>query len=207
MDENLPYIYAFYVSYCVFPTLSEEEKYKLISTLSRLPLVFKLLEGEELLKVKKEFENDVNMVENNGEIIQYLKYQTEELCEIAVQQSGWALYYVKIPQTERMCELAVQQNGWALKYVKIPQTERMCELAVQQDGYALEFVKIPQTERMCELAVQRNGCALEFVKIPQTERMCELAVQENSWALPYVKIPQTERMCELARKWKDDSSD
>ena len=63
----------------------------------------------------------------------------EAFCKLAVQHDGDVLHYIKI-QTEEICKLAVQQNGHALQYVKV-QTEEICKLAVQQDGHALYYVK------------------------------------------------------------------
>jgi hypothetical protein len=41
-----------------------------------------------------------------------------------------------------MCQLAVQQNGLALKYVKEPfYTKEMCQLAIQQNDFALTYVR------------------------------------------------------------------
>ena len=51
--------------------------------------------------------------------MQFVKNQTEELCKLAVQQSGYSLQFVK-NQTEEICKLAVLQNGYgyALQYVE-----------------------------------------------------------------------------------------
>ena len=85
-------------------------------------------------------------------------------------------------QTEEICELAVQQNGLALKYVKDEfKTEELCKLAVQQDGYALEFVKDElQTEEICKLAIEQNENILKNFQFSlrsgnvQSKEICKL---------------------------------
>src|SRR3990167_918856 len=71
-------------------------------------------------------------VQQDGDALQYVTEQTEEICLAAVQQDGDALQYVT-EQTEEICLAAVQQNGDALQYVT-EQTEEICLAAVQQDG-------------------------------------------------------------------------
>jgi hypothetical protein len=135
----------------------------------------------------------INIIEDDGLALQFIKEQTEEICKLAVQQDGVALQYVK-EQSKEICKLAVQQDGDALEYVK-EQSEEICKLAVQHDGFALKYMK-EQTEEICKLAVQQCGLALAYVK-EQSEEICKLAVQEDGLALKYVK-EQTEEICKLA---------
>jgi hypothetical protein len=41
------------------------------------------------------YEEDLNKVKQNGNVLYYIKEQTPELCLAAVQQNEWALEYVK----------------------------------------------------------------------------------------------------------------
>ena len=59
-------------------------------------------------------------------------------CMNAVKEDGDALQFVKI-QTEEICIEAVKQDGYALQYVEI-QIDKLCMEAVNQDGNALQFV-------------------------------------------------------------------
>ena len=113
------------------------------------------------------YEQIIGLIKKNGAFLGCLKEeeQTEEICKLAVKQSGYALEYVK-EQTEEICKLAVQENGFSLGYVK-NQTEEICKWYVQQNGHALKFVK-NQTEDICKLAVQTNPRTLQLVK-EQTE--------------------------------------
>lgn len=49
--------------------------------------------------------------------LQFIKYQTGEICIGAIQQYDYALCHVK-SQTKNICISPVLQNGLALKYVK-----------------------------------------------------------------------------------------
>ena len=51
--------------------------------------------------------------------LQYVDYQTEEICKLAFQQNGLSLCHVK-NRTEEICKLAVRENVYALKFVKDP---------------------------------------------------------------------------------------
>ena len=144
-------------------------------------------------------------VQKHWNTLKFVKEQTEEICNLAIQNHILALTLVRITsleQTYKICKFAVQHDGWAIKYVRLTslkQTEEICKLAVQQNGLALQYVEMTsheQTEDMCKLAVQENGWALSFVK-KQTEEICKLAVQQNGMALEYVK-DQTEEICNLA---------
>ena len=132
----------------------------------------------------KNFNFCISAIKANGNFLQFIKNQTEELCLLAIQNKGESLYFIK-EQTEEICLLSIKQNGRNLQFAN-KQTEELCKLAVQENCYALEFVK-DQTEEICKLAIQENGYALEFVK-NQTEEICLLAVKQNSIIFKFVKI-------------------
>ena len=130
------------------------------------------------------------------------EYMTDNICELAVRYSGFALKYVpKNKITNEIIELAVNNNGLALEYV-IPDTItpkeylEICKLAVNNNGNALEYV-IPDTItpkeylEICKLAVNNNGIALKYV-VPDTITpkeyldICLLAVDKRYKALEYV---------------------
>jgi hypothetical protein len=71
------------------------------------------------LKIKKSFFGDDAMkaVEGNGDALQYVQKQTDEICLKAVERNGYALRYVQ-KQTDEICLKAVERNGDALQYVE-----------------------------------------------------------------------------------------
>ena len=79
----------------------------------------------------------IDIIQNNGLILEFVKNQTDEICIIAVQQNGNALQYVK-KQTDIICKLAVQQNATALAYVE-NKTNEIFELAEYQANEALKL--------------------------------------------------------------------
>ena len=100
---------------------------------------------QELIKAKKatykyftETES-LEAVKQDGNALQYVTNQTEQICLEAVKQYGYALQYVT-NQTKKICLEAVKDNGYALQYVS-NQTEEICLEAVKQNGYALSYVK------------------------------------------------------------------
>jgi len=83
----------------------------------------------------------VNAIKKDGNILKYLKYQTDELCELAIEQNGLTLIYVH-KQTPSICKKAVEQNGMALTYVK-NKTDEICISAIKQNPISIIFIKNP----------------------------------------------------------------
>ena len=119
---------------------------------------------------------DINyLLTIDGNLIEYVKEQTPELCKLAVEQNWKTLQYVK-EQTEELCLAAVKQNGRVLEFVK-NQTPEICLEAVKQNGLALHYVK-EQTPELCLAAVKQDGWALRFVK-KQTEDIRLVAIKNR----------------------------
>ena len=129
-------------------------------------------------------------------------FKTKELCELAVKKNGWSLEYVPEEyKTSELCKLAVKQSGWALSFVPYKlRTKELCELAIRQNGMALKFVPDElRTEKLYKMAVNRTGVALKFVpKHLITKELCELAVKQNGRAFKYIpKELKTKEFCKL----------
>lgn len=122
----------------------------------------------------------------DGELLKYVKRQTEEICLLAVRENPWALKYVK-RQTERICIEAVKQWGTVLQLVK-KQTPKICLEAVKQNSFALYYVK-KQFEGICMIAVKQDGESLKYVK-KQTKEICIEAVENDARSIQYIKWNQ-----------------
>tara|TARA_R110002153_G_scaffold273997_3_gene446428 strand:- start:51486 stop:52040 length:555 start_codon:yes stop_codon:yes gene_type:complete len=107
----------------------------------------------KLKRLRKQLKKDLAMVKRNGMDLEFVKYQTPQICLAAVMQNGSALKFVQ-NQTKKICMVAVTQNGRALKYVK-DQTEKICMVAVTQNGLALEYVKY-KTRKLCNAAIYQT---------------------------------------------------
>ena len=105
----------------------------------------------------KSREDYINILKKDPEYLKYIPDQTEELCLVAVNESGFALRYVK-DKTYEICLAAVKKNGYALKYID-DQTEELCLEAVKNNGYSLQFVK-NQTDEICLEAILNDEQAL-----------------------------------------------
>ena len=101
-DDSLKY-HSFYQKY-----LSERWRY--------IPLLFTMVKNTSMQMY-------LEAVSHNGMLLQYITYQTEEICSKAVQETGRALQYVQ-NQTEKICLKAVQQNSNTLELV-LNQTEKI----------------------------------------------------------------------------------
>lgn len=69
--------------------------------------------------------------------LEHARYQTFEICLMAVQHNGLNLKFVK-NQTPELCLAAVQQKGIALKYVE-NQTPEICIAAYRQNQEAAKY--------------------------------------------------------------------
>ena len=61
-------------------------------------------------------------------------------------------------RTQELCEIAVKDKGYALEHVPEElKTLEMCEYAVSRDGYNLEFVPNEfRTFQICDVALQNE---------------------------------------------------
>jgi len=64
-------------------------------------------------------------VKQNGNALQFVAEQTEEICLEAVKQEGYVLRYVA-EQTEEICLAAVKQEGDALRFVNVSMFGKDC---------------------------------------------------------------------------------
>ena len=117
---------------------------------------------EEIIKKNGKTYKLVEIVDEFNERIEFFKkWSDTKYCLTAVKQNGDSLQYVK-EQTEEICLKAIKQDGMSLQYVK-EQTEKICLEAVKVNGYSLRYVK-EQTENICLEAVKQNGMSLQYVK-------------------------------------------
>jgi hypothetical protein len=73
--------------------------------------------------------------------LQYVKYQTDEICLRAVAINGLHLEHVRF-QTPLICQTAVKQNGLALEFVMgYAKTRDLCIEAIRQNPAAIRFTK------------------------------------------------------------------
>jgi hypothetical protein len=119
-----------------------------------------------------------------GDMLKYVKNQTEEICLEAVKKYGYALRYVKT-QTNEICLEAVKNHGEMLTYVE-DKTEEICLEAVKRNAWALGSIE-NQTEEMCLEAIKQNGFSLRHVK-NKTREICLEAFKQNKKSLYVVNI-------------------
>ena len=70
--------------------------------------------------------------------LEYVKYQTDQICIEAVRKNGMNLQFVN-QQTDQICLEAVRKYGHALRFVK-HQTDQICFEAVSQSSTAEMFI-------------------------------------------------------------------
>jgi len=104
----------------------------------KLSEFLKEVDGTEEDIINYSGEEALEAVRENGYALQYVQYQTPEICLEAVRENGLALQYVH-NQTPEICLEAVKKDGHALQYVQ-DQTPEICLAAVKQNGYALSYV-------------------------------------------------------------------
>lgn len=153
---------------------------------------------------KKTIEEDMARVTRDGMQLQYVKYQTPEICMEAVKHDGRALEYVK-DQTPELCMAAVKQNGLALQFVT-NQTPEICIAAIKEDWRALEYVK-DQTPEICLEAVKWNGYALEYVKDPKLKEKISSYLSEISKETNKQDFKKAKSFDELIERVRASSGD
>jgi hypothetical protein len=153
----------------------------------------------------------------NTKALQYCKYQNEDMIETAVKDDGMNLKYALF-QTQIICNAAVNNDVRAIQYVEQQfQTVELCMKAVEKDGMLIEHIS-NTTNGVSVAAVYNKPDAFKFLKNPcedaciayvcikgmnlqyipeeyQTETICMMAVSETAYAIRYAKV-QNEDICE-----------
>ena len=85
-------------------------------------------------------EKYINALKKNGNVLQFILNQTEDMCMLAILHSPDRLRYV-MHQTEPICLIAVKLNGLTLEFVKPDlQTDAVVNAAIKKNPYALQYV-------------------------------------------------------------------
>jgi len=88
------------------------------------------------------------LLEKDSSLIEHVKYQSTDLCLMAVDANGLNLKYVRF-QTPAICEVAVSQNGLALEFVQgYAKTLAVCIKAVKQNPAAVIFAADASNDEM-----------------------------------------------------------
>lgn len=116
-----------------------------------------------------------------------LEFQTSELCELACEQSGYALKYIK-NQTRELCWKAVKNNGKAYQYVnKEFKCDELCKIAISEYPEMIQYYKGNNLEYYVS-AVSLDGSVLRFIDvIYQTTQVCTLAVKKDKENVKFIK--------------------
>jgi hypothetical protein len=114
----------------------------------------------------------LDVVQQDGEAIQYIENPSEQLQLEAVKRNGWAIQHIKNPSEQVQLE-AVRQNGWAIQHIKNP-SEQVQLVAVKQSGDAIQHIKNP-SEQVQLAAVRQNGEAIELIENPSEQVQLEAA--------------------------------
>ena len=91
------------------------------------------------------------LLKTDSSLIEHVKYQSTELCLMAVGVNGLNLKHVRF-QTPAICEAAVNQNGLALQFVQgYAKTLTVCIQAVKQNPEAVIFAIDANNEEMLSI--------------------------------------------------------
>jgi hypothetical protein len=145
----------------------------------------------------------LNLVKNNGLLLQYSDEKTKNICEAAINNNGLALQYVPKNSIDRdMCIKAINKNGLALQFViPILIDQDMCINALSKNALSLQFVPEKlMNETVITFALFKNGLALKFVPDNlKNDFYSQEAMKNNPNALEFVKeLHQTEEMIQNA---------
>lgn len=151
------------------------------------------------------YEIQLAAVKNSYQALYFIpsNCQTHELKQIALQNNGYAIQFIKEPSKDEIIQ-AVTQNGLAIKYVydllygQIPNdnnvyVDKFLNIIPFDDDYTKKIAYQASIrsqlnmDELYKLAVKQNGLALEFIK-NQTNEIITLALEQNLKALEYVAI-------------------
>jgi hypothetical protein len=117
-----------------------------------------------------------------------------------VKNQGWMIQYLEDP-SEAVQLAAVKHHGLAIQWIQDP-SDVVQLAAVRQDGYVLKLLKNP-SEALKLAAVKENGHAIKHIDDP-SEAVQQAAAQQNSYAIEHIDNPST--AVQLAALQADPSS-
>lgn len=154
--------------------------------------------------------NNIELVKNNGLLLQYLDEKSIIVCNTALENNGLALQYVpKDLIDQEMCIKALSQNALALQFVPEKlMNDTIITFALFNNGLALKYVPDNLINKFySEEAIKNNPNALEFVKeIHQTEDMILSLVKKDGLLLRYAYMKSKEA-CVIAIKNNREAGD
>jgi hypothetical protein len=158
-------------------------------------------------------------VKQNPYALEFVDHQTDEICEIAIDNhipdighfynnkfnNKSVLKFIN-NKTYELCGRAVKKDGCEIRYVPQPDYNSKSECtrytrleiaAVRQNGLSIYYIENPSYIVQME-AVRQNGFALRHITpYVQHYDVCLEAVKQNGLALPFV-LNQTTELCQAA---------
>jgi len=149
------------------------------------------------------YEKLLNFDENQQQLVstypKLLKFASVETQLAAVQQNGFAIYYIENP-SEAVQLAAIRQDGYAIQFIEKP-SEALQLAAVHQDGTAIQYIRKP-SEAVKLAAVRQTAWAIEGVEDPS--EAVQLAAVNSDWHV-YSRIEYpTERVMAIVNRHLND---
>lgn len=167
--------------------------------------------------------------EKDGMLLQYMFWQTYEICNKAVHNNITSFKFVEDEfKTEELCKYAIYKNHKNMEYIKKEKiTMDLCKFALTYNISTYKYIpdhlkteelfkyivtvslhgikKIPidkLTVELCMLSVESDPSSfMNINKSFQTVEMCLLALKHNPSFIQYIrKDLQTKEMCEMVVK-------
>lgn len=144
------------------------------------------------------------VVSKEGLMLMYIHetMQTSEICLSAILNTPWSLQYASPKfQTYELCKIALTKNGYVLDNIGENLTQELCNIAIETTPLALKFVPARfQNEELCYNAVKNDGYCIRYVeKELLTEKICKIAIVNNASAIGYIQKTKDEIVSELCK--------
>lgn len=123
-------------------------------------------------------------VTKDGETLQYVVTQTEEICNAAVNQAPTTIKYVKA-KTKTQILTVLYQDGMLLRFIDDQSDPDIINAAINQNSFAIRYAKI-QNEDLALSCVSQDGMLLVHV-LNQTRKVCIAAFKQNRYSYKLVR--------------------
>ena len=90
-------------------------------------------------KILYEHKNVCELLEKDGTYLEFVRVQTDTLCQVAILQNWKALQFVR-NQTPEICLLAVNINPHAIQYIR-NLTIQLCVFVLRKDERVIDHIK------------------------------------------------------------------
>jgi hypothetical protein len=144
----------------------------------------------------------LTLVKINGNVLEYIEEQNEELCMNAIDENDYAFNYINPKlKTKKFIKKIIDKHPICIRYVNNP-SKKLCMSVLRKNGLLLEYIKNKSYD-LCVIAIENDPNAIKiicdshnqgYLTQDQINKLCMIAIESDACTLEYIEN-QTIEMC------------